>query len=158
MKNWEEFQSIHPTLQRIENTYIQLVEFLQEYSPSESHIHGLTEEDIVETRASILEVMAKDANKITGRIYYWLYPFYEGNFLKLVAALGACNSMEKQEDDDESRKAFYRFFRTVPVEERLKIGDRLNDPGLTQQAIKIQDKIKTRKAQIKIKLDKFHSN
>lgn len=158
MKNWEEFQLAHPTLQKIERSYSQLVEFLKDYTPSESHIHGLTMDDILDTRAAILAAMADEARSISGKVYYWLYPFYEGNFLALVAALGACNYMEKQKDDEESKRAFYHFFRTVPVEERLKLGDRLGDPQLTDEAFQIQKKIKARKTQIKHKLDKLHSN
>lgn len=158
MKNWEQFQLAHPTLLKIEKYYSQLVKFLKEYSPSESHFHGLTTDDIIDTRAAILQAMAEEANGINGKVYYWLYPFYEGNFLQLVAALGACNYMEKQKDDDESRRAFYRFFRTVPIEERLKLGDRLEEPELTDQAFRLQEKIKARKAQIKFKLDTMNSN
>lgn len=158
MRNWEEFKTVHPLLLRIESTYQRLEQFVNHYPASESHIHGLSSEDIQDAKEVILEEIRMDAASIPGRIYYWLYPFYEGNFLKLVAALGACNMMESQKDDVHTQKAFYRFFRTVPMAERLKLGDRLNQPELTEKAMRIQEKIKARKAQIKIRLDKLHSN
>ncbi|MEO0899176.1 MAG: hypothetical protein AAFY71_22380 [Bacteroidota bacterium] len=143
---------------RIESTYQRLEQFVNRYPASESHIHGLSEEDIQDAKEVILEEIRMDAASIPGRIYYWLYPFYEGNFLKLVAALGACNMMDTQKDDPETQTAFFRFFKTVPMQERLKLGEKLNQPELTEKAIRIQEKIKARKAHIKIRLDKFHSN
>ncbi len=158
MKNWNEFQSAHPKLQKIEETYLSLHRFLKAYPLSKQEVHGLDEADLKYTREAVLEEMKKLAKELPGRVYYWLFPFYKGDFMKLVSALGACGAMGKQRDDPESRRTFYRFFRTVPVEERLKIGERLNQPELTAQSKEIQDKIKVRKTKIKLQLDQLHAN
>ncbi|MEL6589873.1 MAG: hypothetical protein AAFQ68_07335, partial [Bacteroidota bacterium] len=82
----------------------------------------------------------------------------KGNFLTLVAALGSVGAMDKQKDDDESRAAFYHFFRSVPMEERLLLGERLDHPELTAQAMRIQSKIQARKDKVTDFVNKNFAN
>ncbi|MDX2249453.1 MAG: hypothetical protein SF052_21900 [Bacteroidia bacterium] len=158
MKTWKQFKLEEPKLLRIEQRFTKLQNFERKCQQLSSGAGLLDIEDIKETREVILESIRAEAGTIQGKIYYWLYPFYAGNFLQLVAALGHCGLMEKQKDDAESRNAFYGFFRTVPVEERLQLGARLNHPELTQQSIQIQQKIQAKKDALKSHLNSHHAN
>ncbi|WNJ19963.1 hypothetical protein [Pontibacter sp. G13] len=158
MRNWEEFRKAEPTLQRIEERYAKLLRFEQKYPQGQAHVHGFTSEDLMEARNAMLSSIKVEARSLNGKIYYWLYPFYRGNFLKLVAALGSCGLMDKQKDDPESRNAFYKFFKTVPMEEKLHLGKRLNQPELTEKAMAIQQKIQQKKRAVKDHMDKYHGN
>ncbi|MEZ4826468.1 MAG: hypothetical protein R3C61_09260 [Bacteroidia bacterium] len=158
MKTWKEFKQVEPILQRIEKRFTRLQGLERTYHKLNPENSGITPEEIKETREVILESIREEAGGIEGRIYYWLYPFYSGNFLQLVAALGNCGMMETQKDDAESRNAFYNFFRTVPMEERLQLGERLNHPELTQQSIRIQEKIQEKKVALQEHINRNFSN
>lgn len=124
-------------------------------------VHGeenLTEKDADVVISTVMLSIVEDAAPLSGKVYYWLYPFYEGNFLQLVAALGASGVMEKQKDTQASRLAFYKFFRTVPIAVRLKLGERLNQPELAKEAAAIQAKITKRKMDVQTYMKKYHSN
>lgn len=158
MKNWQEFQLAEPILKRIERRFTKLQNFERRYKSVNAEVHGFSQNDLDETKEIILESIRDEAAMIPGKVYYWLYPFYSGNFLQLVAALGHCGMMERQKDDAESRNAFYQFFKTVPIDERLQLGERLNHPELTDQAIKIQKKIKARKDALRSHLNEHFAN
>ncbi|MFK7921116.1 MAG: hypothetical protein AB8H47_04125 [Bacteroidia bacterium] len=148
MKNWQQYQKAESILQEIEGRFERLQKFESRYPESMAAELGLTPEDIQAARAALFESLKAEASLIDGKVYYWLYPFYKGNFLTLVAALGSIGAMDRQKDDDESRAAFYRFFRSVPMEERLLLGERLDHPELTEQAKRIQTKIQTRRKKV----------
>lgn len=158
MKTWKEFKLAEPTLQRIERRFAKLQVFERSYYKLNPESSCIGPEDMKETREVILDSIRAEAETVEGKIYYWLYPFYSGNFLQLVAALGNCGMMETQKDDAESRNAFYNFFRTVPIEERLQLGERLNHPELTQQSIRIQEKIQARKESLQTHINRYHAN
>ena len=158
MYSWSEFQQVVPLLQRIEARFARLRRFEAKYPVNATHIHGFTEADIQHAREALLASLKADAQAVSIKMYYWLYPFYPGDFMCLVAAMGAVGVMEKQKDDEASRKAFYNFFRTVPMEERLQLGARLNNPELTEQAAAIQAKIKSKRSAVKNHMDSFHAN
>lgn len=158
MRNWQEFQQAEPILRRIEERFQKLKRFEARYPASEVDTHGFNEEDILLAKEALLESIKSDASNIPGKVYYWLYPFYPGNFLHLVAALGSCGAMEKQKDDENSRNAFYQFFKTVPIDERLQLGERLNQPELTEQAKRIQAKIQAKKSSVQSYMDQNHAN
>ena len=158
MKNWQEFQQAEPILLRIESRFQKLKRFESRYPASEANLHGFDEEDIILAKEALLESIKSDVASIPGKVYYWLYPFYGGNFLHLVAALGACGAMEKQRDDERSRNAFYQFFKTVPIDERLQLGERLNQPELTEQAKRIQARIQAKRKTVQDFMDKNHAN
>ena len=157
MKNWQEFQKAEPILLEIESRFERLQKFESRYLSSQEE-HGYQSRDVEAARDAIMESIRAEAAHINGKVYYWLYPFYRGNFLKLVAALGACGLMEKQKDDEISRTAFYSFFRTVPFEERLQLGERLNQPELTEQAHRIRNKIKAKRSAVQDFLNQNHAN
>lgn len=148
MKNWQQFQEAEPVLLEIEGRFDRLQKFETRYPESKAAELGLTPEDIRSAKSALVESLKAEASLVKGKIYYWLYPFYKGNFLTLVAALGSVGAMDKQKDDEESRAAFYRFFRSVPMEERLLLGERLDHPELTAQAMRIQSKIQARKDKV----------
>lgn len=148
MKNWQQYQTAEPILQEIEGRFERLQKFESRYPESMAEELGLTPEDIQAARAALFESLKAEASLIDGKVYYWLYPFYKGDFLTLVAALGSIGAMDRQKDDDDSRAAFYRFFRSVPMEERLLLGERLDHPELTEQAKRIQTKIQTRRKKV----------
>ncbi|MEO1450447.1 MAG: hypothetical protein AAFV07_13030 [Bacteroidota bacterium] len=158
MYSWSEFQQVVPLLQRIEARFARLRRFEAKYPPNAGHIHGFTEEDIQHAKEALMTSLQADAEAVSIKMYYWLYPFYPGDFMCLVAAMGAAGAMEKQQDDPASRKAFYNFFRTVPMEERLQLGARLNNPELSEQAARIQAKIKAKRSEVKGHMDTFHAN
>lgn len=158
MKNWKQYQQAEPILLRIEQRFARLQSFQQRYPADQTHIHGFSPEDITHAIEALLESMRSEALILPGKVYYWLYPFYSGNFLQLVAALGRCGMMDKQTDNEETRNAFYQFFKTVPLDIRLGLGKKLNHPELTEQALRIQAKIKAKKALVKSHLDKNFSN
>lgn len=158
MYSWSEFQQVLPLLQRIEARFARLRRFEEKYPENLTHIHGFTVEDIQHAKAALLASLKADAKAVPLKLYYWLYPFYSGDFMCLVAAMGTAGEMEKQKDDDQSREAFYKFFRSVPMEERLQLGARLNNPELTQQAARIQAKIKAKRSEVKGHMDIFHAN
>lgn len=150
------FQQAEPLLLSIEERYNRLVEFEKAHDRT-LHSH-ITKDQLNQARESLLESIRGEMDKVEGKIYYWLYPFYSGDFLQLVAALGSAGAMEKQKDDEESRNAFYRFFKTVPLQERLGLGKKLNNPELTEQAERIQSKIQAKKKNIRHFLNKHHAN
>ena len=76
----------------------------------------------------------------------------------MVAALGTCSAMDQQRDDPESREAFYQFFRSVPLNTRLGLGAKLNQPELTQKALKIQSQIQAKRTQVKTHMDDHFAN
>lgn len=158
MKNWQQYQLAEPILQEIEGRFERLQKFESRYPESMAEELGLTPEDIRSARAALFESLKAEASLINGKVYYWLYPFYKGNFLTLVAALGSIGAMDKQKDDDESRAAFYRFFRSVPMEERLLLGERLDHPELTAQAKRIQTKIHNRRKNVESFVNKNFAN
>ena len=158
MKNWKQYQQAEPILLRIEHRFSRLQSFERRYPANQTHLHGFSPDDITHAKEALLESIRSEAATLPGKVYYWLYPFYEGNFLQLVAALGSCGMMDKQTDDPESRNAFYQFFRTVPLNIRLGLGKKLNHPELTEQALRIQAKINAKKALVKSHLDKNFSN
>lgn len=158
MYSWSEFQQVVPLLQRIEARFSRLKRFEDKYPVNATHLHGFTEEDIRHAREALLASLKSDAEAVGIKMYYWLYPFYPGDFMRLVAAMGAVGEMEKQTDNAASRKAFYHFFRTVPMEERLQLGARLKNPELTEQAAQIQAKIKAKRTEVKGHFDSFHAN
>lgn len=159
MKSWQEFRQAEPLLQRIERRFTQLQEFENKHKEElENDSSQFSADDIFTAKKALLESIKAEAENLPGKVYYWLYPFYEGNFLQLVAALGSCGVMDKQKDDPESRSAFYRFFRTVPMKERLMLGQKLEQPELTEQAIRIQRKIQAKRAAVRTHINKHHSN
>lgn len=159
MKSWQEFREIEPQLQRIEKRFTQLQSFEKKYiADLEEDSPHFSEEDIQTAKKALLESIRVEAQRLPGKVYYWLFPFYEGNFLQLVAALGSCGVMDKQKDDPESRSAFYTFFRTVPMAERLLLGKKLKHPELTEQAIKIQKKIQAKRNAVRTHINKHHAN
>ncbi|MEM7370913.1 MAG: hypothetical protein AAF587_20025 [Bacteroidota bacterium] len=158
MKNWKQYQQAEPILLRIEQRFSRLQSFQKRYPADQTHLHGFSPEDISHAKEALLESIRTDALLLPGKVYYWLYPFYSGNFLQLVAALGRSGMMDKQKDNPESRNAFYQFFKTVPLDIRLGLGQKLNHPELTQQALRIQAKIKAKKALVKSHLDENFSN
>ncbi|MEL7535004.1 MAG: hypothetical protein AAFN10_27120 [Bacteroidota bacterium] len=158
MKNWQQYQQAEPILQEIEGRFERLQKFESRYPESMAEELGLTPEDIRAAREALFESLKAEASLIDGKVYYWLYPFYKGNFLTLVAALGSVGAMDRQKDDDESRSAFYRFFRSVPMEERLLLGERLDHPELTEQAQKIQTKIQNRRQKVESFVNKNFAN
>lgn len=158
MNSWQDFVAAEPILQQIEDRFARLQAFEQTFETYGLNEFGLSDMDLRDTREMILERIRVDACQIPGKVYYWLYPFYKGDFLRLVAALGASGAMEKQKDDDESRQAFYRFFRSIPIQERLQLGKRLNHPRLAQEAEVIQQKISDRRSTVKQLLDTQFSN
>lgn len=158
MKDWNQFISAEPILFTIEARYSRLQELEQ---AARQHGYGADADlifDWTDARNILLEGIRREAERLPGKIYYWLYPFYRGDFLQLVAALGACGAMEQQRDDDESRLAFYEFFRSVPLEERLELGQRLGAPHLAREAADIQQKIQQRKTGIKLIIDQHFGN
>jgi len=159
MKSWQEFRTIEPLLQRIEKRFTQLQSFEKKYTAElDDEDSPFSEEDILTAKKALLESIRAEAERLPGKVYYWLFPFYEGNFLQLVAALGSCGVMDKQKDDPESRSAFYKFFRTVPMKERLLLGQKLKHPELTEQAIRIQKKIQAKKNAVRSHINKHHAN
>ena len=159
MKSWQEFRQVEPLLRRIERRFTQLQSFEKKYKEGlEEDSPHFSEEDILTAKNALLESIKSEAESLPGKVYYWLFPFYEGNFLQLVAALGSCGVMDKQKDDPESRSAFYKFFRTVPMKERLLLGQKLKQPELTEQAIRIQKKIQARRTAVRSHMNKHHSN
>ncbi len=156
MKNWQQYQLAEPILLEIENRFDRLQKFEEKYLNSQAH--GYQSDEAETARAAILESIKAEAQSLPGKVYYWLYPFYKGNFLKLVAALGACGAMEKQKDDEASRAAFYSFFKTVPFDERLQLGERLNNPELTEQAHRIKNKIIAKRSAVKDFLNSNYGN
>lgn len=158
MKNWQQYQQAEPILQEIEGRFERLQKFESRYPESMAEELGLTPEDIRAARAALFESLKAEASLIDGKVYYWLYPFYKGNFLTLVAALGSVGAMDRQKDDEVSRAAFYRFFRSVPMEERLLLGERLDHPELTEQAQKIQTKIQNRRQKVESFVNKNFAN
>ncbi|GAB4417633.1 MAG: hypothetical protein OHK0039_28260 [Bacteroidia bacterium] len=143
MKDWFAFRRAMPLLQRIEQHYAAL----QALDPSD-----------LASRAVLGDQLLADAHALPGQVYYWMYPFYEGDFLRLVAALGYCGAMQPQQDDPASRLAFYALFRTVPMDVRLRLGECLQHPGLIAQADAIRDKIDLRRETLKSHLDKHFAN
>ena len=158
MKSWKEFREAEPVLKRIERRFSQLQRFEKKYQALGFPDEEFSEQDLQDAKAALLESIKADAMHVKGKVYYWLYPFYTGNFLQLVAALGSCGMMEKQKDDPQSRNAFYAFFKTVPLQERLELGKRLNHPELTEQATKIQKKIQAKKDALKKHMNQHHAN
>lgn len=158
MKNWKQYQEAEPILLRIEQRFSRLQNFERRYPANQTHLHGFSEEDLEHAKEALLESIRSDAAILPGKVFYWLYPFYSGNFLQLVAALGSSGMMDKQKDDPETRNAFYQFFKTVPLDIRLGLGEKLNQPELTQQARRIQAKIQAKKSLVKSHLDKNFSN
>lgn len=157
MNTWQEFQAIHPLLLRIEERYTRLLNFESKFEDPPTGFE-FSEEDLDAVRSAVYDSIRYDAQELTDKMYYWLYPFYDGNFLRLVAALGACGIMHKQQDNQASRMAFYKFFRSVPLEERLKLGEKLNQPDLAEQAARIEAKLTKRKSMLKAYMEKYHSN
>jgi hypothetical protein len=158
MKNWNQFIASEPILFTIEARYGRLQELEQAarqqgYSASSDLIF-----DWSDARNILLEGIRREAERLPGKVYYWLYPFYRGDFLQLVAALGACGAMDQQRDDEESRLAFYEFFRSVPLEDRLELGQRLGAPRLARESAEIQQKIEERKTGIKQIIDQNFGN
>ncbi|MEO0468126.1 MAG: hypothetical protein AAF206_00795 [Bacteroidota bacterium] len=158
MNSWQEFQTSEPVLLEIERRFDRLQNFERRYAPDQEAVHGFSVADIATAREAMLESIRSEAEAIPGKVYYWLYPFYSGNFLRLVAALGMCGAMDRQKDDEESRQAFYRFFKTVPMDERMQLGERLNHPELTEQAKKIQKKLTAKRKAVKNFMDLNHGN
>lgn len=156
MKNWQQYQLAEPILLEIESRFDRLQKFEEKYLQSQNM--GYQSEEVESAKEALLESIKSEASQLPGKVYYWLYPFYKGNFLRLVAALGACGVMEKQKDDEISRNAFYQFFKTVPFDERLQLGERLNNPELTEQAQKIRTKITAKRNAVEDFLNSNHAN
>jgi hypothetical protein len=158
MRNWQEYLLAEPLLRDLEQRYAKLKRFERQFTPETSHEHGFSAADLAHAKSAMMESIRVDATRIPGKVYYWLFPFYPGNFLQLVAALGSCDAMDQQRDDPESRETFYQFFRSVPLDIRLGLGTKLNQPELTQQAISIQNKIHAKRTQVKEHLDDHFAN
>ncbi|RMG73596.1 MAG: hypothetical protein D6722_03535 [Bacteroidetes bacterium] len=158
MNSWQEYQEVLPLLQQIEERYTLILRLEEKFQLSEAAELGFSGADLQAARQALLASIRMDGGALSGKIFYWLYPFYPGQFLRLVAALGSCGLMDKQQDDAASRQRFMRFFRTVPLQERLSLGKRLNHPGLIAQADKIQEKLDDRRDELKTYLDRYYAN
>ena len=158
MNSWQEFQSVLPLLQRIEARYAHLQRLEESFEPTEVEALGFHTADLDLARQALLASIRSEGDGLSGKVFYWLYPFYPGQFLRLVAALGSCGLMEKQQDDAASRDRFMRFFQTVPLQERLALGERLNHPGLIALADRIQRKVEDRRSRIKAEIDTHFAN
>ena len=159
MKNWKQYQQAEPILLRIEQRFARLQSFERRYPANQTHLHGfflLRTSPTPERHWSKVSKAKQHpflAKYITGCTHFTVAISY-----RLVAALGSSGMMDRQKDDPESRNAFYQFFRTVPLNIRLGLGQKLNHPELTEQALRIQAKIKAKKALVKSHLDKNFSN
>ncbi|MDX1905796.1 MAG: hypothetical protein SF053_02090 [Bacteroidia bacterium] len=154
MQTWQDYLTYEPILLRIESLYTRLLQLEEAWLGRDTAATEL----LSETRILLQEAIRTEAARIPGKLYYWMYPFYSGDFLRLVAALGCAGAMERQEDTADSRAAFYSFFKTVPLQTRLKLGQRLNHPELTARAQQIEDKLRERRDTIKQTLDAMYAN
>ncbi|MEM7658285.1 MAG: hypothetical protein AAF399_19320 [Bacteroidota bacterium] len=158
MKNWQQYKESEALLLQIEARFSRLKRFEARTTEENQELHGFTSDDIEIASQALKESINADISRLPGKVYYWIFPFYPGNFLQLVAALGSANAMDRQRNDPQSRQAFYQFFRTVPMEIRLGLGEKLNHPELSAQAKVIQKKIHAKKNKVKSYMDDHFGN
>jgi hypothetical protein len=158
MNSWQEYQRAEPLLRQIEETYAQLERFEQSHPPEGSDHHGVTAQHLRALRQSVLKSIAADVRLLPGRVYYWLYPFYRGDFARLSRVLSLLGGIENRHDHPGARQTFYRFFRSLPREARKSLDAHLNDPELSRRSEAIQSRIDAMRSNVKARLDQEASN
>lgn len=158
MNSWQAYQRTEPLLRQIEETYAQLEHFEQMHPPELSARHGVTERHLQAVRQSVLTRLATDAAHLPDKVYYWLYPFYRGDFARLSRVLALLGYFEPRRDQPAARKAFFHFFRSLPPEARARLDAQLNDPELHRQSAAIQQRITAMKSALKSQLDQDAAN
>jgi hypothetical protein len=158
MNSWQDYERAEPLLRQIEETYAQLEYFEQTHPSDEAARHGVTVQHLRAVRQSVLRSIAEEVRRLPGRVYYWLYPFYRGDFARLSRVLTLLGGMENRRDHPDARRAFYRFFRSLPPEARRHLDSQLNDPELSRRSQAIQTRIQQMRNEVKSKLDRDAAN
>lgn len=158
MNNWKEFVEAEPLLLRVEENfqrYQRILRMQRLLPPGDAHE---VQAGIDAARQAMVRRIRRDMQQVGGKVSHWMYPYYEGDFMVLVAALGYCGLMDQQRDDRESRRAFAAFYQSVPPE----VHAMLLNPALHPDARKVRPRERLRHQamlhQVKTLLDTFYAN
>lgn len=158
MNSWQDYQVAEPILREAELTYAQFERFQQTYPSNKVHEHGIDARRMQKVRQSVLSNIAAEVNRLPGKVYYWLCPFYPGDFALLTRALIEVGHVEVRRSHPSARRAFYQFFRSLPPGAKDRLGREINDPELLQRSQAIQTQINSLKSSLKQRLDRDAAN
>jgi len=158
MHSWQDFRTAEPLLIQVEQTYAQLLRFEETHDVDSYQVHGFENQDVKQVSESVITMIREELRHLPGQIYYWLLPFYSGNFHILTQALDRAGITYGGKDTRKSRQVFYRFFLSLPTEQRERLGTHIKSPELIKRSERIRGEIDRQKANLKKMLDKRHAN
>ena len=158
MISWDQFSTLQPRLTRIEEAYAQLELFEKHYRTDDASHHGLTPEDIREVKQETMMALKAEISALPGRVYYWLLPFYKGDFLVLLRAFKALSTYDPEAHTTEAKRAFYQFFLSLPFPERIILGIQLDSVDLVNRTTDLLERIESKKQEFKEQLNQNYSN
>ena len=158
MYSWQDFRTAEPLLIQVEQTYAQLLRFEETHDHDSYQVHGFENQDVTQVSESVLTMIREELGRLPGKVYYWLLPFYSGNFHVLTQALERAGTRYEAKDTRKSRQVFYRFFLSLPEEQRLRLGTHIKSPELIKRSEEIRTEISRQKSKLKDLLDRRHAN
>ncbi len=158
MTTWAQYQTLIPTLTRIEEAYAQLEVFERYYRQEDSESHGLTRADIADVKRETIMALRREILGLPAKVYYWLLPFYPGDFLVLLRAIKAMGGYDPEEKSFNAKRDFYQFFLSLPFAERVILGLELGSTDLVQRTSSLLEKIEDKKEEITKQLNQHHGN
>lgn len=158
MQSWEQFKSLEPKLIQIEEAFAQYEAFEAYYTSDNFHSHGLTPLDLEEVRRETLDALRTEIRRLPARVYYWLLPFYSGNFLTLLRAIERLADYDPEARGEVAKRSFLHFFTTLPFAERVVMGINLNSTELIYRTHDVLGKIEEKKQSVAQRIDQLHSN
>ncbi len=158
MYTWNQYKSAESALIHIEETYAQLELFEKYYHPDNQEWHGLDQDDIEDVISQTEVALKSEISSLPGPVYYWLMPFYPGNFLTLIKAIKKLGKIDPELKTRKSAQSFYRFFMSLPYAEKVILGLNLESTELINRSNEVLQKIETRKQDLTDSINRHHSN
>ena len=128
MHSWSDFQHTLPLLRRIEQCYLSLKssQARQTADPAQAaNIQSLREE-----LKALVEELGQDLS-------YWHFPFYEGNFVHLAAAIASTGRPNPMDARPEDNLRFRQFIRSISSHELALIPEGFSSPSSKTRSMRL---------------------
>ncbi len=137
MYSWLSFQKALPTLQMIESAW-------QEYLAAQSMhtlCEGILEEEAESSQQQSEEQLTRIqqlSEDLPGEVFFWHYPFYQGDFLELMEALSTSSKPVQRETTQLVRDRFRTFMKSIPETDKIN----MSVPGMIDNQARKRTSIK----------------
>ncbi len=136
MHNWSDFQRSLPLLRRIEQCYL-LLKSSQARQAAVSFQAGGNEQSHASAVSLLRHELEALVQQLDFDLSYWHFPFYEGNFVQLAAAIESTGRPNPMEARPEDRLRFRQFVRSMSNHELTLLPDSFSSPSSKTKSMRL---------------------